>query len=62
MGRIFWQCRGEVRNSEDSLKLGAFILLCILKDSLQEGRMSSWLVEASNGSISVVVVTLILEQ
>lgn len=58
---FFWQCGDEVRHSKDSLRLGAFIFLRILKSSV--GRtMSSLLLESSNGNISMVVVTLILEQ
>lgn len=58
---FFWQCGDKVRHSKDSLRLGAFIFLCILKSSV--GRtMSSLLLESSNGNISMVVVTLILEQ
>ena len=62
MGRIFWPYGDEVRSPKDSLRLGAFIFLGILKDSLQRGGCLLLYAEASNGSISVVVVTLILEQ
>lgn len=51
MGRIFWPCGYEVRSPKDCFRLGAFIFLGILKDSLQE-RGCLLLYMQANGSIS----------
>lgn len=52
MGRIFWPCGYEVRSPKDCFRLGAFIFLGILKESLQERGCLLLYMQASNGSIS----------
>jgi len=52
MGGVFWPCGDEVRSPKDCFRLGAFIFLGILKESLQEGGCLLLYMQASNGSIS----------